>query len=235
MIKKRYLYLKLAIFDLDGTIVHFNLDYINARREVREYLLLIGIPEKILNIKNSILDLLSKANEYLDNEGNATIDRKKLAMQVNQIVDKYEKQAAETTELLSGLESALKKLLDEKVHLAVCTLNTTETAKSVLEKHGILQYFDLVVGRDVVGSEKKPNPGHILYILNHLGVYPKDACMIGDHPADIEMAMSAGIKGVAILSSRHEKYEFSKFEEIVYVHDENYSELADAIKKALDL
>ena len=39
-----------VIFDLDGTLANFNLDFKTLRSEARSYLMRIGVPASVLNV-----------------------------------------------------------------------------------------------------------------------------------------------------------------------------------------
>jgi FMN phosphatase YigB (HAD superfamily) len=52
--------IEAVIFDLDGTLAHFNLEYKALRGEVREYLIHNGIPSSILDVNESVFDMLKK-------------------------------------------------------------------------------------------------------------------------------------------------------------------------------
>ncbi len=51
-----------VIFDLDGTIADFNLDFKTLRAEVRSYLIRSGVPTSVLTVNESTYEMLKKAN-----------------------------------------------------------------------------------------------------------------------------------------------------------------------------
>ena len=63
MIKNR---LKVIIWDLDGTIIHFNIDFIKARKVVISILEKFGIPEGYLVINNNISEHINKAISFFE-------------------------------------------------------------------------------------------------------------------------------------------------------------------------
>lgn len=63
MIKNR---LKVIIWDLDGTIIHFNIDFIKARKVVISILEKFGIPEGYLVINNNISEYINKAISFFE-------------------------------------------------------------------------------------------------------------------------------------------------------------------------
>ena len=58
-----------VIFDLDGTIANFNLDYKTLRSEARSYLIRMGIPTSLVGVNESIFEMLKKAEIFLKNNG----------------------------------------------------------------------------------------------------------------------------------------------------------------------
>ncbi len=58
---------KAVVFDLDGTIVTFNIDYMTVRAEVKSLLIKEGFPASILSTKESIFEMLKKAEIFLKN------------------------------------------------------------------------------------------------------------------------------------------------------------------------
>ena len=61
--------IEAVIFDLDGTLAAFNLDYKALRGEVREYLIHVGVPASVLNVNESIFEMLKKAEIFFKNSG----------------------------------------------------------------------------------------------------------------------------------------------------------------------
>ena len=64
--------IEAVIFDLDGTLAHFNLDYKALRSEVRTYLMSIGVPTSLLDVNESIFEMLKKAEIFVKNSTKST-------------------------------------------------------------------------------------------------------------------------------------------------------------------
>lgn len=227
---------KLAIFDMDGTLVNFAIDSKAVRAEVIEHLVaMLSLPGDLLDISNSTTELIAKTRVFLAEKRIVEPDWDEIRAEVFKIAERYEDMAAEMSTPIVGIEQVLVELDQSGVLMAVCTFNSTRNALNVLKRNGISQFFSSVVGRDKVPDKTKPNPAHGQYILDELGVNPEHACMIGDHPNDIEMATTLGIKGIAITSERHGPADFARFDSVVLIGDDEYHILADAIKRALDI
>ncbi len=91
------------------------------------------------------------------------------------------------------MAEVLAKLPGKK---STATTKGTPSTKAVLERFGLLEYFDHVQGTD--GFPAKPHPDVIFKALEGLGAKPKDCLFIGDSPADMEAARRAGVKACAV-------------------------------------
>ena len=110
--------IKAVIFDLDGTIASFNLDYKALRGEVRSYLLRVGVSASVLSVNENIFDMLKKTAIYVKNTGKSAEAMDEIRDGAWAIAEKYELEAARSTGLLSGADETLKAL--KQIHLVDC-------------------------------------------------------------------------------------------------------------------
>src|SRR5512136_772532 len=94
--------IEAVIFDLDGTLAAFNLDYKALRGEVRSYLIRIGIPASVLRVNESIFEMMQKTELYLKNNGRTAKALKEARTQILSTAEKFEMEAATTTNLQPG-------------------------------------------------------------------------------------------------------------------------------------
>ncbi|MFI6823255.1 HAD-IA family hydrolase [Micromonospora sp. NPDC050187] len=97
-----------------------------------------------------------------------------------------------------GVPELLRELRGRGVGLAVATGRSGERARLVLDLVGLLPLVDHVVGADEV-PRPKPAPDIVRRALDLLDVPPDRALMVGDAPADLVSARSAGVLAVAAL------------------------------------
>ncbi|SCL26352.1 AHBA synthesis associated protein [Micromonospora pallida] len=97
-----------------------------------------------------------------------------------------------------GVPALLRELRGHGVGLAVATGRSGERARLVLDRVGLLPLVDHVVGADEV-PRPKPAPDIVHRALDLLDVPPGQALMVGDAPADLASARSAGVLAVAAL------------------------------------
>lgn len=96
-----------------------------------------------------------------------------------------------------GVVALLDRLRAGGHRMAVCTNKQQATAVAVLEALGLLDYFETVVGGDVV-PHRKPDPRHIDVVLERMNATRADALFVGDSENDIEAAVKAGVPCIAV-------------------------------------
>ena len=101
---------KAVVFDLDGTVASFNLDYMIVRSDVRGLLMKKGLPASVLSSNESIFEMLKKTEIFLKNNGKSERAIQKVRNEALAIAEKYELEAAKTTGLLPGVVETLKAL-----------------------------------------------------------------------------------------------------------------------------
>ncbi|WP_314621242.1 HAD-IA family hydrolase [Streptomyces stackebrandtii] len=103
---------------------------------------------------------------------------------------------ADQVPVVDGVADLLRALRARGFKLAVATGKAGPRARSLLATLDLIQYFDHVVGSDEVVNAK-PAPDIVWRALGLLGAKPDAALMVGDAPADIRSARSAGVTAVA--------------------------------------
>ncbi len=189
--------IKAVILDLDGTVAAFNLDYRALRGEVRGYLINIGIPASVLSVKESIFEMLKKAELVMKNAEKPASQISDTKREVMRIAEKYEAEAAEGTSLLPGAVETLKSLKKAGLKVGLCTINSEKSTCHILERFKLTEYFDAVVPRDHV-AEVKPNPEHCKSVLKVLGVTASETVSVGDSPSDMRGARDLEVLAVGL-------------------------------------
>jgi HAD superfamily hydrolase (TIGR01509 family) len=186
--------IKAVIFDLDGTVASFNLDYRAVRGEVRGYLLRIGVPASLLSANESIFEMLKKTEIFMKNSGKSDkmeeVRREALA-----IAEKYELEAARDTSLLPGANETLKALKRMGLKIGLFTLSGDKSARYILQRFKLGDFFGVTVPRNKV-NYVKPNPEHLEMALKVLGVAPEETVVVGD--SDVDMESARELKAIAV-------------------------------------
>jgi beta-phosphoglucomutase len=204
---------KAFIFDLDGVIVDTAKYHFLAWEKIA----------KSLNINfthedNELLKGVSRVRSLdiilgLGNVQVSQADKDKMLIQKNEDYLSYLVDMDES-EILPGVLKILKLLKDKKQGIALGS--ASKNARPILEKTGIMSYFDVIVdGNDVTNA--KPDPEVFLKAAQLLQIDPKDSIVFEDSVAGIQAAnigqmVSVGIGEEKVLHEAH--YIFKDFTEI---------------------
>lgn len=182
---------KLAIFDLDGTILDTLEDLTDA---VNYTLNQYGYPERTITeirsfVGNGIRKLIERSLPA-DTE-DAEIDR------VHGIFSSYYKEHCTVkTHPYGGILAMLQAIREEGVLTAVLS-NKADFAVQPLMQQYFPDLFDVAFG-ERPGIPRKPAPDAVYEILRLLDVQKEDAVYIGDSNVDIETACNAGLACISV-------------------------------------
>ena len=177
---------KIAVFDLDGTLVdsaadiHAALDRLMAARALPGF----ARPEVIAMIGDGVRTLVTRAFAARA----LPFDEAALA----DFMADYEAEAAVLTRPFEGIPAVLDSLAAEGWRMAVCTNKPEAAARKLLDALGLSARFAALGGGDSF-PVRKPDPGHLLATLAAAGGAPDRAVMIGDHHNDVRAAAGCGV------------------------------------------
>jgi phosphoglycolate phosphatase len=189
--------IKAVIFDLDGTLTSFNLDYKIIRAEVRGHLLKMGVPASILEVNENIFDMLKKTELFMRNAGKPESIIKQVRKEAFAIAEKFELEAAGTTNLLPGAHDTLKTLKQTNLKIALCTVNSQKSTNYIIKRFKLTEYFDAKVPRDEV-LDVKPHPVHLEAALNSIEASPSETIVVGDSVSDMQSAKELSVLAVGL-------------------------------------
>lgn len=182
---------KLAIFDLDGTLLDTLEDLTDA---VNYALNQCGYPTRTISeirsfVGNGIRKLIERSLPA-DTEA-AEIDR------VHEIFSPYYKEHCNVkTHPYEGVLAMLQKLREEGVLTAVLS-NKADFAVQPLMQQYFPDLFDAAFG-ERPGIPRKPAPNAVYEIIKLLDVQKEAAVYIGDSNVDIETACNAGLPCISV-------------------------------------
>jgi len=184
-----------VIFDLDGTLSSFNLDYKALRGEVREYLMRVGVPASLLTVNESIFEMMKKVELYMKNNGKPAQAFQSAQSKSLALAEKYELEAAAQANLLPGALEALKELKKMNLKMGLCTTSSESAAHYILNRFKIMDYFTVVIPRNKV-KRVKPDTEQFDMALKTLGSDAANTVIVGDSTVDMESAKQ--LKAIAV-------------------------------------
>lgn len=185
--------IRLLIFDLDGTLVDTARDIQAALNDSVEPLGLqpLSLEETIALIGEGTGRLIEKALRPLGQKADAALREETL----EKFLDAYSRNLTVHSRPYPGVKETLLRL--GGFQKAVLSNKGEELSRRLLEAFGLAGHFSLIAGSDTTSS-RKPSPEPVRFILDKLGVSPEEALVVGDSPYDIEAALGAGAKAVAV-------------------------------------
>jgi len=213
--------IKAIVWDLDGTLIHFKIDYLRARHVAIKILKNYGVPKNLLTVKYSILENVSSARDFFQKKGFSNGKVNAIIAEVDKEIIKIEYKAAVNATMINGIDQVLKFAKSKDLKQAIFTFNTRKNAKISLEKVRLLGFFVLIVGRDNI-SNLKPHPDHLRFICNELNIEPDEIVVIGDSDRDIEAAINVGAHSIALNTKRsnfHKQETFEKADKIIELNE----------------
>jgi len=181
--------MKIAIFDMDGTLLDSAKDITISVNSVRKANHNLGSLDE-----EFVVDAINREHRNLAElfYGTKTYEKK----DQQYFEEHYNEQCTKNVALYEGIHECLTKLREQQVRVSVATNAPTKFARLMLEKCNIFENFDFVVGADRV-AKAKPDREMLVYILKNYGYQRSHkALMIGDNIKDMMAAQNAGIDGV---------------------------------------
>jgi phosphoglycolate phosphatase len=186
------------VFDLDGTLVESDHDFVAMRREVIRIAEARGVPAGRLSVREPIPKTMDMALAELTNAGVSEGDRFRFEGEVNESIDRIELEALPRTRARRGAAPLLSALTEKGYRLAVLTRSSEAFCRAALTRTGLKDYFPTLRTRSAPGPAK-PSPDSLLLLLGQMAVAPDRALFVGDHPYDADCATRARVRFLGVL------------------------------------
>ena len=213
--------IKAVIFDMDGTM----LDTEHVKEEGLKY---VG---ESLNVKIDDQTLTqirgtnnTRLKEILCNKFEG-LNVEKLLETREKYVEKYfENNPIETKK---GLIELLEFLKNHDYKMAVASSSNLEVIKKYLKKVGVFDYFDVIIGGDIV-TKGKPDPEIYSKCLEQLNLSKEECIGVEDTANGVLSIHRAGMKPIMIPDLEEPSKEI---ENLVYAKLESLSDVIPLLKE----
>ena len=180
----------VVIFDMDGTLIDSQNDITASINYVRDTNYSLApltsdfVVEAINRDQRNLAQLFYNTEEYQDND--------RIIFEAH-----YHKQCTESAIIYEGIKELIVELYERGIKMGVATNAPSQFAIRMLEHVDIAQYFERIVGADMVALPK-PDPEMLQMTLEHVLFDSKvdKAYMVGDNSKDIEAGFRAGATSV---------------------------------------
>ncbi len=184
--------IEAVVFDLDGTLVHSAVDYAKMRTKVIEILVSKGVKEESLKDALRLWQLMHESEMQLEEMGYGAKERTEILANLTCAMNEVELEGVEKTTSIEGAKDVLMKLKEMGIKIGIATRGCGAYARETLRKTGLIGFVDILLARDEV-THSKPDPRHLIQVINALGV-PLDAVVfVGDTATDFQTAKDASV------------------------------------------
>jgi phosphoglycolate phosphatase len=193
------------IFDFDFTLADSSKGFLACHHHA---LMLLGLPQQNpLEALRTIGMSLPEAFRYLYGPEHLGL--------LGDYLDAWQHHAdrvmTEMTFLLDGAQDAVRQLRAEGHSLAIVSQKLRHRVEAVLEREGIIDSFEVILGGGDV-ARFKPEPDGLQLAMRRLRADPDSSLYVGDTVIDAEAARRAGLPFIAVLSGVTEADAFSSYE-----------------------
>ncbi len=184
--------MKLAIFDLDGTLINSLTDIAEATNYSMRAL---GFAEHPLSSFNMMVGGGLKALiEHALPDGREDYFEEALEIYNNYYNENY----TVKTYVYDGIKKVLEELRQKEILLAVASNKTHHFTENIVKHYFGDELFTVVYGKSDT-RPAKPDPAIIHTIIDKLGIDADEAVMIGDSSIDIKTGKNARIRTIGCL------------------------------------
>ena len=184
---------KVIIFDLDGTLLNTLEDLTNSTNYVlKKY----DYPEKTVEeVRNFVGNGVQKLIERAIPNG---IENPYFAACLKDFKDYYSKNMYDNTCPYDGIISALQKLRQKGLKIAVASNKFDMAVKELCRKY-FTNLIDFSIGEDEKnGIYKKPDPAMVSSIIKKYSVCKEEVLYVGDSEVDIQTAQNSGVDCLSV-------------------------------------
>jgi phosphoglycolate phosphatase len=187
------------LFDLDGTLVD---SAPGICASARAACVGLGYAEPADDVVRPMIGLsidhVARAATALD------LDNLALAAWVARYRLEFNRVALPATTTFLDVPEELARWRAAGRRLAVVTSKRTDIALAVIDRVGLTELFDVIVGGDQA-PRGKPAPDLALHALAKLEVRAREAAMVGDTAHDVGMARAADLPVYAVTYGAHDR------------------------------
>ncbi|MGE4063361.1 MAG: HAD-IA family hydrolase [Rhodospirillaceae bacterium] len=190
--------IRLAVFDLDGTLVNSTANIVRAVREAAALMKVEAPAAKEIPrvIGLSLTEALGRLFPALEQPRLLELDQA-----YRDCFVRFRTEPDFDEPLFDGTHEVLDALDADGVLLGIATGKAMRGVRHVLERHGLLKRF--VTIQTPEHAPGKPHPEMIYRAMAETGAAPGHTVMVGDTSFDMLMARNAGVSALGVSWGNH--------------------------------
>lgn len=181
---------RLAIFDLDGTLIDSIDDLVLSANNTRKLYNLSPLSKK--EISSYVGDGVVLFVKRLFSDSCVDLEEA-----IGRFKEQYFLHLTDNTRFYKEIPECVNKLKKSGFIVGILSNKTEKLSRMVVEQLGMKEVFDFVYGGDSF-DKKKPSPLPIIKIMEKFNGDKRKSFMIGDSCNDILSGKGAGVKTIAV-------------------------------------
>jgi phosphoglycolate phosphatase len=178
------------VFDLDGTLVHSVIDYRKMVSGATEILKAHGV--EVEPSQRRIWEILQRSEEQLEKLGLNANDWKEINRKITEHLNAVELENVDKVTVIEGAKETLEGLKGMGIKIGIATRSCNAATREALRRTGLDAFVDVLLARDDV-PYPKPDPRHLLQVIEALQVPLNKVIFMGDTTTDLRTAREAGV------------------------------------------
>lgn len=187
-----------VVFDLDGTLIQSKIDYEKMRRRAVEILAEAGAAAGELVRSRRVWEIIMGGETMLKEMGLSSERRRETVRQINEALNAIELEAIDEVKPMPYAHEALEELRRRGLRIGVATRSCNAYAIRSLELTDLVRFIEVLLARDDV-DHPKPDPRHLLQVVEAMGASLPAVVFVGDTTTDMKTAEEAGIAFIGFL------------------------------------
>ena len=184
-----------VIYDLDGTLIDSVKDMqVAVSRVLADH----GLPAVT---EDDVRNYMGQGSKVTMGRAFAkfgkTLDDATLSAVTAEFVRYYEADPVSNTVAFAGVATVVARFAGLGLRQGVCTNKFERPSRMILEHLRLMPPIAAVAGADTF-PVRKPDPRHILMLIERMGGAPERAVMVGDSIHDVRAAHGAGLPAVLV-------------------------------------
>ena len=179
---------RLAVFDLDGTLIDSRRDLADSANEM-----LAGYSAAPLDDDRIVSMVGCGAPTLVKRVMTAAGLEAPVEDALARFLAAYDARLTHHTRPYDGISGLLDELQSRAVAMALLTNKPLEQSVRILEAFGLSRYFQWVVGGDGPWP-RKPEPDGIRFLMHQAAAGPGETVLVGDSTIDLQTARNAGVR-----------------------------------------
>jgi phosphoglycolate phosphatase len=186
----------IVLYDLDGTLIESAKDMqVAVSRVLADH----GLPPATEDDMRAFMGQGSKVTmDRAFSKYGRKLDDAALSAVTREFVRYYEADPVSHTTAFPGVAEVVGRFGRLGLKQGVCTNKFERPSRIILEHLNLMPPISDVAGADTFAPVRKPDPKHILMLLDRMGSSAPRAVMVGDSIHDVEAAHAAGLPAVLV-------------------------------------